>query len=94
MTHKCAIAVCEDQIDPKRLCCKGHWYMAPGELRQAVLTAWKSLQGNQARRTPEEYARRRKVYEEARDRLVQHVEQALLEGKEAVRPGKAGAPVS
>lgn len=38
----CQVPRCDEQIDPSRLMCRGHWYRVPKQLRDRVWATWRS----------------------------------------------------
>jgi hypothetical protein len=41
----CQVPGCDEQIDPSRLMCRGHWYRVPKQLRDQVWATWQSGRG-------------------------------------------------
>jgi hypothetical protein len=41
----CQVPRCEEQIDPSRLMCRGHWYRVPKQLRDRVWATCQSGRG-------------------------------------------------
>ena len=41
----CQVPRCDEQIDPSRLMCRGHWYRVPKQLRDRVWATWQSGHG-------------------------------------------------
>lgn len=66
-------------MDSEKLMCKPHWWMVPADLRSKVITAWRSLRGQQARVAPEG-ERRLKAYREIRAQAIDAAERKLHDG--------------
>jgi hypothetical protein len=41
----CQVPRCDEQIDPSRLMCRGHWYRVPKQLCDRVWATWRSGRG-------------------------------------------------
>lgn len=83
-TIKCNVDGCDEQIDSDRIGCKPHWHMASNQTRQRVLTAWRSLQGEQFRNADvNERHRRVERFRQAKEQWKNEVQEALQQSAQA-----------